>query len=107
MLGALASPALGAYGPELFPTAARGKANGVLQVVSVTGAALGLIVAGRVAESTGRLADGLFVLLPLALVVAILALAVFPETARRELEDINPEDAAPPEAAGGPGPPPP
>lgn len=92
MLGALAVPALGAYGPELFPTAARAKANGILQVMSVTGSALGLVVAGRVADRTGELADGLLVLLPLALLVAVLALTVFPETARRQLEEINPED---------------
>jgi hypothetical protein len=34
----------------------------------------------------------MFLLLPLGLLVAVLALTVFPETARRELEDINPED---------------
>lgn len=92
MLGALAVPAMGAYGPELFPTAARAKANGILQVMSVTGSALGLVVAGQAIDRTGELADGMVLLLPLALLVAVLALTVFPETARRQLEDINPED---------------
>lgn len=95
MLGALAVPALGAYGPELFPTAARAKANGIIQVISVAGSALGLLVAGAVADRTGHLSDGMFLLLPLALLVAVLAVTVFPETARRELEDINPEDDVP------------
>ena len=92
MLGALAVPAMGAYPPELFPTAARAKANGILQVMSVTGSALGLVVAGRAIDRTGELADGMILLLPLALLVAVLALTVFPETARRQLEDLNPED---------------
>lgn len=92
MLGALAVPALGAYGPELFPTAARGKANGILQLLSVAGSALGLVVAGVAKDRWGQLSDGIFLLLPLGLLVAVLALTVFPETARRELEDINPED---------------
>jgi MFS family permease len=92
MLGALSVPAMGVYGPELFPTAARAKANGVLQVVSVAGSALGLVVAGVAIDRTGSLSTGMFLLLPLALVVAVLALTVFPETARRELEAINPED---------------
>lgn len=92
MLAALAVPALGAYGPELFPTGSRGRANGILQVVSVIGSAAGLIVAGLVADRRGRIADGILVLLPPALLVAVLALTVFPETARRELEEINPED---------------
>ncbi len=92
MLGALSVPALGIYGAELFPTAARGKANGVLRIISVTGSALGVVVAGRAIDRTGNLSDGMFMLLPLALLVAVLALTVFPETARRPLEDINPED---------------
>lgn len=92
MLGALAVPAMGAYGPELFPTAARARANGVLQVMSVTGSAIGLVVAGVAKDRTGHLASGMFLLLPLAILVAVLAFTVFPETARRELEDINPED---------------
>ncbi len=92
MLGALAVPAMGAYGPELFPTAARAKANGILQVMSVTGSALGLVVAGAAIDRTGNLSAGMFLLLPLALLVAVLALTVFPETARRQLEEINPED---------------
>lgn len=92
MLGALAVPAMGAYGPELFPTAARAKANGILQVMSVTGSALGLVIAGQAIDRTGQLADGMVLLLPLALVVAVLALTLFPETARRQLEEINPED---------------
>jgi MFS family permease len=92
MLGALSVPALGIYGAELFPTAARGKANGVIRIMSVTGSALGLMVAGRAIDRTGNLSDGMFILLPLALLVAVLALTLFPETARRELEEINPED---------------
>lgn len=92
MLGALSVPAMGAYGPELFPTAARAKANGVLLVFSVSGSAVGLVVAGIAIDRTGHLSTGMFLLLPLALLVAVLALTVFPETARRELEDINPED---------------
>jgi len=92
MLGALAVPAMGAYPPELFPTAARAKANGILQVMSVSGSALGLVVAGVAIDRTGQLADGMVLLLPLALVVPVLAFTVFPETARRQLEEINPED---------------
>lgn len=103
MLGALAVPALGAYGPELFPTGARGKANGILQLMAVGGSALGLVVAGAAKDRWGQLSDGMFLLLPLGLLVAVLALTVFPETARRELEDINPEDDLGPRPPGVPG----
>lgn len=93
MLGGLMAPALQAYGPELFPTGARGKANGVIQVFSVAGAASGLLVAGTLADRTGSLFNGMLVLTPLPILVGVLALVVLPETARRELEDLNPEDA--------------
>lgn len=104
MLAALAVPAMGAYGPELFPTAARAKANGILQVMSVCGSVVGLLVAGRAIDRTGELSSGMFMLLPLGLAVAVLALTVFPETARRPLEELNPEDdmtLPDPEAAPG------
>jgi hypothetical protein len=58
----------------------------------VAGSAIGLVVAGNVTDRTGELADAMLLLLPLALIVAVLALTVFPETARRQLEEINPED---------------
>jgi putative MFS transporter len=95
MLAALATPAMGAYGPELFPTGARAKANGILQVMSVAGSAVGLVVVGVVADRTGQVGDGMLVVLPLGLLVAVLALTVFPETAHRSLEQINPEDRLP------------
>ncbi len=98
MLGALAAPAMGAYGPELFPTGARAKANGILQLMSVTGSAVGLIVVGVVADRTGQIGDGMLVVLPLGLLVVVLALTVFPETAHRSLEQINPEDLLPADA---------
>ena len=43
-------------------------------------------------DRSGHLSTGMFMLLPLALMVAVLALTLFPETAQRELEEINPED---------------
>jgi MFS family permease len=100
MLGALAAPAMGAYGPELFPTGARAKANGILQVMSVAGSAVGLVVVGVVADRGGQIGDGMLVVMPLGLLVAVLALTVFPETAHRSLEQINPEDLLPADPGG-------
>ncbi len=56
VIGAMAVPALAVYGPELFPTDARGRANGVINVARAAGAAAGAFLAGVLAD---RLAGGL------------------------------------------------
>ncbi len=95
IFAAAAVPALGVYGPELFPTGSRGRANGIIQLVSVSGSALGLVIAGVIADRTGSFTDAMQVLLVGPLVVVVLVLTLFPETARRELEELNPEDVPP------------
>jgi MFS family permease len=95
-------PALGVYGPELFPTSLRGRANGIVTLFSLAGSAIGLISAGVLADRFGRIGPAMSVLAVGPVLVALLVLTRYPETARRELEDLNPEDRAPP-----PPPPPP
>ncbi|MDW3219618.1 MAG: MFS transporter [Acidimicrobiales bacterium] len=93
IFSAAAVPALGVYGPELFPTQLRGRANAIITTVTVTGSALGLVIAGRLDDRYGGLGRGIALLGIGALVVAAMVAFLYPETARRELEDINPEDA--------------
>jgi putative MFS transporter len=89
-------PALGVYGPELFPTSLRGRANGLVTIASLAGSALGLVAAGQLADSFGRIGPAMAVLAVGPLLVAVLILTLYPETAGKELEDINPEDRPPP-----------
>jgi MFS family permease len=111
LIGAAVVPALGVYGPELFPTNLRGRANSVLTLLSVAGAVTGLVLAGVLSDRWGSLGPAITVLAAGPVVLAVLVLAFYPETAHRELEDINPEDqvlrevdldarATPPAAAG-------
>jgi MFS family permease len=93
VLGAATVPALGVYGPELFPTSLRGRANGIISLVSVIGSGIGLLAAGRMADHFGRLGPGLAILFLGPLLVAVLVLVAYPETAMLELEELNPEDA--------------
>jgi MFS family permease len=92
VIGAAAVPALGVYGPELFPTSARGRAGGLLALAGLTGSAAGLLATGFAADSLGRLGPAIAWLAIGPLVVVGLVLVAYPETARRTLEDLNPED---------------
>jgi MFS family permease len=82
------------YGPELFPTALRGRANGIITLTGVIGAAIGLFLAGRLADHFGRMGPGITILAVGPVIVALLVLTLYPETAHMELEELNPEDAA-------------
>ncbi|MEJ7764707.1 MAG: MFS transporter [Acidimicrobiales bacterium] len=89
-------PALAVYGPELFPTAVRGRANGFISVAARIGAVTGLLTAGLLSTRLGGLGPALAVLAVGPLLLALLVITVYPETASRELEDLNPEDREPP-----------
>jgi len=99
VIGALTIPALGVYGPELFPTGSRSRANGIISVLGVLGGVIGLLAAGAMTDRWGSLGPALGVLSIGPLAMAALVVLAYPETAHLELEELNPEDrgAAPPE----------
>jgi MFS family permease len=90
-------PAITVYGPELFPTSLRGRTSGIISMTAMAGSIVGLTSAGRLEEAVGSFGGALAVLAIGPLLMAIVVLAWFPETARRELEDLNPEDRGPPD----------
>jgi MFS family permease len=95
VIGAAAIPALGVYGPELFPTGLRGRANGLVAVSSLVGSGAGLVLAGVLSDRVGRIGPAMAVLAAGPLLLAVLVVAAYPETAGRELEELNPEDLDP------------
>lgn len=93
MCGGLTVPALAVYGPELFGTHDRGRANGLVTIFGVAGGAMGMLGAGWLSDQLGgQLGPPLALLAVGPLIVAVLVLMKFPETAGRELEDLNPQD---------------
>ena len=92
VIGAIAIPALAVYGPELFPTSQRGTANGGLQVVAVAGSSLGLLTVGWLADNVGGLGHAMAIVAIAPALLVLVVLFWFPETARRELEELNPSD---------------
>jgi MFS family permease len=95
VVSAASIPALGVYGPELFPTGLRGKANGVIGVAGLVGSAVGLIGAGVLSDRYGAIGPAMALLAVAPILLAVLVITAYPETARRELEELNPEDRAP------------
>jgi MFS family permease len=95
VLGYAVAPALGVYGPELFPTWQRSRASGVVGLAYAAGGVVGLITVGALSGHFGTFAPAFAVLaVGPALLVALIIWA-YPETAQRPLEDLNPEDAVP------------
>ena len=98
VLGGLAAgalvPVLGAYTSELFGTSLRARSNGQMTVVGVAGSVIGLQIVGNLTEPLGGFGPAFALIAVAPLVVAALIGVFFPETAREELEELNPEDAS-------------
>ena len=93
MLSGITFPAIAVYRTELFPTGNRSRAAGLLTTAGLTGGITGLLVMGALLDRDwphGRIV-GLLALAQIAVVAIVLRW--YPETAHRELEDLNPEDA--------------
>ena len=93
IIGSATIPSLSVYLPELFPTALRGKANGIISTVAVMGSAIGLITVGYLSDRWGRVGPAIAIMCIGPLVLAALVILKFPETAHKELEQLNPQDA--------------
>jgi predicted MFS family arabinose efflux permease len=79
---------------ELFPTASRGAAGGLLSMVTALGTVAGSFLYARAMEWLGNDQSLVIPLLSLATVVAAAGVFLVPETARRELEQISDEGAS-------------
>jgi MFS family permease len=84
---------LAAYSVELFPTSHRSAAGSALAVAGTTGGALGLFLEGVLYGVVGSHWDAIRILMVFSMAAAMIMFAAFPETSRRELEEISPEAA--------------
>lgn len=92
IVGAATVPSLGVFGPELFPTSFRGRANGIITGMARVGSVAGLVATGILADRFGEIGQALALLAVGPAIVAVLVITAFPETAHQDLDDLNPED---------------
>jgi len=89
----IAYPALGVYRGEMFPTARRGGGAATVTASNLIGGSVGLILAGQLLDAGWSYARVMGMLALAPLIVSVLVVVSFPETAHRELEEISPDDA--------------
>lgn len=88
----LAYPAMAVYRGEMFPTLHRSFASSVIMTASLIGGSVGLIGAGYALNRDFSYGTVMSWLSIGPIVAGILVYATFPESAHRELEELNPED---------------
>ena len=93
IVGGAAVPALGVYRAEMFPTGQRSAAGYWVTAAALCSGAIGLQITGYFLDRGNSHARVLGVLALGQIAVAFIVLRWFPETAHRELEELNPEDA--------------
>jgi MFS family permease len=92
IVAAIAFPALAVYRNELFPTGSRSLASALITAAALLGGIVGLVTMGALLDrgtSHGTVLGGLATA---QVGVVAIVLLWYPETAHRELEDLNPID---------------
>lgn len=92
LLGGIAYPAIAVYRTELFPTGARARASGLLTLIALVAGVIGLLSAGLLLDA-GWSHGHVMATLAVGQLLAVVMVAALPETAHRELEDLNAVDA--------------
>jgi MFS family permease len=95
-LGGITFPALAVYRTELFPTGNRGRAAGLITATALLGGIIGLLVMGQLLDRDWSHGRVMALLASAQIVVIVVVLRYYPETAHQELETLNPEDAVSP-----------
>jgi MFS family permease len=86
-------PAMAVYRGELFPTSVRSMAGGLIMTSALMGGSIGLIGGGQILDSGVKYGTVMLWLVLGPVVASLIVWFRYPETAHRELEEINPTDA--------------
>ena len=93
VFAATAYPAMAVYRGELAPTGRRQTASFLITVSALLGGSIGLVAGGTLIDHHWSYGTVMLVFASLSVVIAMLVWFRYPETAHRELEELNPQDA--------------
>ena len=93
VFAATAYPAMAVYRGELAPTGRRQTASFLITVSALLGGSIGLVAGGTLIDHHWSYGTVMLVFASLSVVIAALVWFRYPETAHRELEELNPQDA--------------
>ncbi|MEY2968178.1 MAG: hypothetical protein RIQ64_805 [Actinomycetota bacterium] len=93
VFAATAYPAMAVYRGELSPTAKRQTSSFLITVSALLGGSIGLIVGGTLIDHDWSYGTVMLMFSSVSVVIAVLVWVFYPETAHRELEELNPQDA--------------
>ena len=85
----LSYPAMAVYRGELFPTSVRSMAGGIIMTSALIGGSIGLIGGGQVLDTGVDYGTVMLWLVIGPVVASLIVWFRYPETAHKELEDIN------------------
>ena len=88
----LSYPAMAVYRGELFPTAVRSLAGGIIMTSALVGGSIGLIAGGHIIDAGFSYGTVMMWLVIGPVIASLVMLFRYPETAHMELEEINPAD---------------
>lgn len=92
MVAATAYPPLAVYRTELFPTGNRGRAAFLILASALIGGSISLLITGAIVDGGTSYGPVMLALVVGPVIVALIVFFTYPETAHRELEELNPED---------------
>jgi len=96
VFGGIAVPSLTVYRAELFPTTARSGGGGLVTASALLGGGIGLLGVGALVDAGSGYGPAIGATAIGQAFVILLLLTRFPETAHRELEELNPGRAPSP-----------
>ncbi len=90
-LGGIAYPAFAVYRTEMFPTGNRGRAAGLITAAALVGGSIGILITGQLLDHGWSYGAAMALMASGQLVAVITIFVRYPETAHRDLDELNPE----------------